>query len=165
MCCTQLPKYLPGRETRSPDDFELFLECILEAPKGPRKVFNGYEYVPAFKNDPSAGQFPCGAAGCTTGCSTGRPTIVNAGATPACGPRGCSPAAVGTPGAEQYAPQIQPQPIPPGPAMPLANPAPATFPQLTPAPFQPVPLGNPMPTILPPVEPLRSPAPALPPGL
>ncbi|MCI0643058.1 MAG: pilus assembly protein N-terminal domain-containing protein, partial [Gemmataceae bacterium] len=32
MACTQLPKYFPGRETRSPDDFELFLEGILEAP-------------------------------------------------------------------------------------------------------------------------------------
>src|SRR5262249_50283386 len=34
MDCTQVPKYLPGQETRNPDDFELFLERILEAPRG-----------------------------------------------------------------------------------------------------------------------------------
>ena len=32
--CDQLTKVLPGQETRSPDDFELFLEGILEAPRG-----------------------------------------------------------------------------------------------------------------------------------
>ena len=36
--CDQLAKLLPGQETRSPDDFELFLEQILEAPRGPREV-------------------------------------------------------------------------------------------------------------------------------
>ncbi len=35
MSCDQAPKTLPGEETRSPDDFELFLEGILEAPRGP----------------------------------------------------------------------------------------------------------------------------------
>ena len=38
MACTQLPKYLPGRETRTPDDFELFLEGILEAPPSQRRI-------------------------------------------------------------------------------------------------------------------------------
>ena len=38
MACDQAPKILPGQETRSPDDFELFLEGILEAPRGPRVV-------------------------------------------------------------------------------------------------------------------------------
>ena len=46
----QLPKLLPGQETRSPDDFELFLEGILEAPRGPRKVIQDRRYIPAFKN-------------------------------------------------------------------------------------------------------------------
>ena len=46
----QLPKLLPGQETRSPDDFELFLEGILEAPRGPRKVIQDRKYIPAFKN-------------------------------------------------------------------------------------------------------------------
>jgi Flp pilus assembly secretin CpaC len=48
--CDQLPKLLPGQETRSPDDFELFLEGILEAPRGPRKVIQDRRYTPAFKN-------------------------------------------------------------------------------------------------------------------
>ena len=30
--CNQLPRRLPGRETRGPDDYELFLEGLLEAP-------------------------------------------------------------------------------------------------------------------------------------
>ena len=48
--CDQLPKLLPGQETRTPDDFELFLEGILEAPRGPRKVIQDRRYIPAFKN-------------------------------------------------------------------------------------------------------------------
>lgn len=48
--CDQLAKSLPGQETRAPDDFELFLEGILEAPRGPRKVIQDRRYVPAFKN-------------------------------------------------------------------------------------------------------------------
>jgi pilus assembly protein CpaC len=55
----QVVKVLPGQETRTPDDFELFLEGILEAPRGPRKVFQGTRYVPAFRNGPSADLFPC----------------------------------------------------------------------------------------------------------
>jgi pilus assembly protein CpaC len=38
---------LPGQETRSPTDFELFLEGILEAPRGPRAPFQGHRYVAA----------------------------------------------------------------------------------------------------------------------
>lgn len=48
--CDQLNKLLPGMETRAPDDFELFLEGILEAPRGPRKVMQNRRYTPAFKN-------------------------------------------------------------------------------------------------------------------
>ena len=44
MNCDQVPKRLPGRETRNPDDYELFLENILEAPRGQRKVWNGRCY-------------------------------------------------------------------------------------------------------------------------
>ena len=68
--CAQAPKILPGQETRRPDDFELFLEGILEAPRGPREVFPGNHYVPAYKNGPTATVFPCagregsGGAGC-----------------------------------------------------------------------------------------------------
>jgi pilus assembly protein CpaC len=61
--CDQRPKILPGQETRSPDDFELFLEGILEAPRGPRDVFHGHHYVPAYKNGPTADLFPCAGRG------------------------------------------------------------------------------------------------------
>jgi pilus assembly protein CpaC len=57
--CNQTAKRLPGRETRSPDDFELFLEGILEAPRGQRQVFENGQYKAAYKNDPSIRQFPC----------------------------------------------------------------------------------------------------------
>ena len=57
--CDQLVKLLPGQETRSPDDFELFLEQILEAPRGPREVSPNNHYVPAYKNGPTAQIFPC----------------------------------------------------------------------------------------------------------
>jgi pilus assembly protein CpaC len=82
MSCDQVPKVVPGQETRSPDDFELFLEGILEAPRGPRDICQDHRYVPAFKNSPTADQFPCaggrggcGAAGCgAAGCGgTGSP--------------------------------------------------------------------------------------------
>jgi len=71
--CSQMPKALPGSETRKPDDCEFYLEAILEAPRGQRTVFNGYEYVPAWKAGPSASIYPCagngmnGAGGCADG--------------------------------------------------------------------------------------------------
>jgi pilus assembly protein CpaC len=63
MSCDQLPKLLPGQETRSPDDFELFLEGILEAPRGPRDVCQNGRYVPAYQNGPTAALLPCGGRG------------------------------------------------------------------------------------------------------
>jgi pilus assembly protein CpaC len=63
---------LPGDESRSPDDFELFLEGILEAPRGPRDVFPCKHYVPAYKNGPTSEMFPCaGKGGCGGGCAAG----------------------------------------------------------------------------------------------
>lgn len=59
----QVAKVLPGQETRNPDDFELFLEGILEAPRGPRAVFHGNRYVPAHFNGPAANLFPCAGRG------------------------------------------------------------------------------------------------------
>lgn len=109
--CNQVPKRVPGRETRSPDDYELFLESILEAPRGQRKIWNGKCYVPAYKCDPSASQFPCqgnvcagGVGGCATGnCATGGGTTVIGAATtpPAAMPAGLpepAPAVVPTGG-------------------------------------------------------------------
>jgi pilus assembly protein CpaC len=57
--CNQRPKMLPGEETRRPDNFELFLEGIIEAPRGPRQVYQNHHYVPAWMNSPSAALFPC----------------------------------------------------------------------------------------------------------
>jgi pilus assembly protein CpaC len=83
--CDQAPKVFPGQETRSPDDFELFLEGILEAPRGPRQVFPDGHYKPAFMNGPSASTYPCapngagGTGNCKTpGCATcdvGKPIV------------------------------------------------------------------------------------------
>ncbi len=66
MDCCQIPRRLPGRETRSPDDFELFLTQILEAPRGPREVCPDGRYRAAHLNGPTAGVFPCGdsSGGC-----------------------------------------------------------------------------------------------------
>lgn len=68
LSCAQVPKVLPGQETRSPDDFELFLEGILEAPRGPRPICPNRRYTPAYKSGPTAAQFPCGIGG---GCGVG----------------------------------------------------------------------------------------------
>jgi pilus assembly protein CpaC len=57
--CGQLTKRMPGRETRDPDDYELFLEGILEAPRGQRQVFEGGKYKAAYKNDPTYRNIPC----------------------------------------------------------------------------------------------------------
>ncbi len=63
--CSKIPRYLPGRETRSPDDFELFLEGIMEAPRGQRNViFHPHYYKGAHTLAPNAGQIPCGDGSC-----------------------------------------------------------------------------------------------------
>jgi pilus assembly protein CpaC len=69
MDCKQAPCKLPGFETRTPDDYELFLELILEAPRGQREVFPDKKYKAAWTNDPSASRFPCG--GGSGSCATG----------------------------------------------------------------------------------------------
>jgi pilus assembly protein CpaC len=94
LSCDQIPRCLPGQETRKPDDYELFLEGILEAPRGPREVWQCGTYVPAYKNGPTAGMFACpncnGPRGaCDLGYCPGpsclpQPGIVNGGCT-SCG--------------------------------------------------------------------------------
>jgi Flp pilus assembly secretin CpaC len=74
--CTKIPQYLPGRETRPPDDFEFFLEGILEAPRKPRNVvFHPHVYQAAYKGAPNVGQIPCADGSCNgqpaAGCATG----------------------------------------------------------------------------------------------
>jgi pilus assembly protein CpaC len=94
--CNQLPKYLPGQETRSPDDFELFLERILEAPRGPRKVCSDLHYVAAYKNDPTLSVFPCAPH---TNCVLGRCDYSGGCPKSACGslagPPCCTPGGYG----------------------------------------------------------------------
>jgi pilus assembly protein CpaC len=103
MNCDQVPKRLPGRETRNPDDYELFLENILEAPRGQRKVWNGRCYNAAWKCDPTAAIFPCVGGVCTG---------LNGGIGGACGPMGPS---VGAP--------VGPVPaVPAAPAVPMVLP-------------------------------------------
>jgi pilus assembly protein CpaC len=60
MSCDQRPQVLPGQETRRPDDFELFLENLIEVPRGPRNACQDHRYVAAYKNSPSTALFPCG---------------------------------------------------------------------------------------------------------
>jgi pilus assembly protein CpaC len=71
MSCDQLPHYLPGQETRKPDDFELFLEGILEAPRGQRTICPGGRYVPAWKANGASAQYPCCGNGYGNGCGNG----------------------------------------------------------------------------------------------
>lgn len=81
--CSQMPKALPGSETRKPDDYEFYLETILEAPRGQRPIWNGLEYVPAWKSSNSANLYPCpggSAAGCPDGkCAPGAAPAANTG--------------------------------------------------------------------------------------
>jgi pilus assembly protein CpaC len=87
--CSQAPRLAPGQETRSPDDFELFLEGILEAPRGPREVCQDGRYVAPYKNGPTSALFPCAGGGCgggTGACAggcTGAPAATPAAAAPA----------------------------------------------------------------------------------
>lgn len=97
--CNQRPKTLPGEETRRPDNFELFLEGIIEAPRGPRQVKQDHRHVAAWMNSPSASVFPCvgrrdcGPGGCGLGGN-------------GCGVGGCGSAAEGafSPGTGLVAP-------------------------------------------------------------
>lgn len=66
----QRPTTLPGQETRGPTDFELFMEGILEAPRGPRDPFPCKTYVPAFKLDAPFGE-PMGYCDCGRRCNIG----------------------------------------------------------------------------------------------
>ena len=98
MACCQIPKYLPGRETRTPDDFELFLEGILEAPRGQRSLT--HPYTAAYLNGPTTKKYPCGDAsggnclGDPKACATGacNPTPPAGGAAaPAAAPQKAAP--------------------------------------------------------------------------
>lgn len=59
MDCNQVPRRVPGKETRVPDDYEVFLETLIEAPRGQRQVWTGKHYNPAYKCDQTYGKYPC----------------------------------------------------------------------------------------------------------
>jgi len=135
MDCNQVPKRLPGMETRSADDYELFLEGILEAPRGQRKVWNGRCYNAAYKCDPTASTYPCVGNVCYG--PNGTPLAGGR-----CGPAGCAPAGgvtvAGTVHATMYAAPVV---AAPAAQVPAAMPSPpATLPVMadTPAPAGPV---------------------------
>ncbi len=119
MSCDQRPKMLPGEETRRPDDFELFLEGIIEAPRGPRQVWQNHHYVPAYKNSPSAAVFPCAGKGyCgVDGCGAGGCGLPGGGDAPI-----NSPAEVNT-GAPMVAPANMRSAPAPTPSLPAAVPS------------------------------------------
>jgi pilus assembly protein CpaC len=84
--CYQRPSRLPGQETRTPTDFELFLEGILEAPRGQRELCPDGHYKPAHYwapphcypyGTPKPG---CNNGACTTGCY-GTPCVTGGCAT------------------------------------------------------------------------------------
>lgn len=119
--CNQRPKVVPGEETRRPDNFELFLEGILEAPRGPRQVYQNRRYVAPWKNSPSATQFPCvGRRNCVSGQD-------------GCGTQKCG---CTTPAGEQTRPFGETAPLDAPPASPLS---PSSPPAPLDAPLQPVP--------------------------
>ncbi|WP_020470323.1 hypothetical protein [Zavarzinella formosa] len=71
---SQMPKPLPGSETRKPDDFEFYLETILEAPRGQRQIWDGVHYKAAWKSSPTSSTYPCIGGNCGTpagNCATG----------------------------------------------------------------------------------------------
>jgi pilus assembly protein CpaC len=122
MSCAQRPKMLPGEETRRPDDFELFLEGIIEAPRGPRQVWQNHHYVPAYKNSPSATVFPCGGNGyCgVDGCGPDGNALPPAGDPPVNGLGAANAGAMVPPGNLMSAPTAPPAPAP------FSTPAPAS---------------------------------------
>jgi pilus assembly protein CpaC len=151
MDSSQRPCRLPGHETRRPTDFELFLEGILEAPRGPRDPFPNRRYVPAHK---LAEPFSTGVGeGCDQGaCNPCGPTsgVLHKAKASSCGT--CStPMTTGTPVVVQPVPQPQPvmaQPQPmtaapvavqPAPAAPVVRTSAATMPAPVVAPAAPAP--------------------------
>jgi len=116
--CAQVTRVLPGQETRMADDFELYLEGILEAPRGPRRVFQNRHYVPAWKNSPSGEVFPCSG-----------PTIPQYGHRGFQKPAGYDIPDAMPPGPPPPANAPQALPAPPGPPAPPGS-------QVLPAPIQ-----------------------------
>lgn len=139
----QVAKVLPGQETRTPDDFELFLEGILEAPRGPRAVFQGNRYVPAHRNGPTADLYP--GAGRRDGLH--QQPISPAESGPG-GMMGMTPAPASLQGSYLPPPSAVPAPPPAAPGAPAALPPMATSPDSN------APTGEALPPLDKPGEPL-----------
>lgn len=110
MNCDQVGKRVPGKETRTPDDYELFLEGLVEAPRGQRKVWNGKAsgYNTAWKCNPAG--FPCANHVC-------QPNGLGGGT---CATGGCSTPSLLAPGLKAPAPAV----VEAAPAGPSAGVAP-----------------------------------------
>jgi pilus assembly protein CpaC len=120
MDCAQVPRRVPGRETRSPDDYEFYLETLLEAPRGQRQVWNGHCYNAAYKCDPTASKFPCVGNVCH-----GPTQLLTGGG---CSTGGCGSVAPAMPAA------TAPAALPP---MPVSSPASDTLPEVGASPVTP----------------------------
>jgi len=71
--CDQLPARVPGKETRTIDDYELFLESLIEAPRGQRRPWGGSGFIPTYNAPWKCGPqgFPCKGNVCGDGtCNT-----------------------------------------------------------------------------------------------
>lgn len=158
--CTQVPRRLPGRETRSPDDYELFLEGLLEAPRGQRQVWNGRCYNAAYKCDPTYGTFPAkgnvcngGAGGCNaTGILTGNCTTGTCNV-PTTLPRALSATPKTTAPAVTLTPETPMPVVNTGATVPEALPAPVAETTAPPVPEAPAPVTVTAPTMVPPIVP------------
>jgi pilus assembly protein CpaC len=102
MDCTQRTTKLPGQETRTPTDFELFLEGILEAPRGPRELCPDGCYRPAHW---WTGPFCDPLRGCSSGVGHGIE------------PAGCSGCGSATPGVSEAVPNSRPAMPPMAPSV------------------------------------------------
>jgi pilus assembly protein CpaC len=171
MDCNQVPRRLPGRESRSPDDYELFLEGLIEAPRGQRQVWNGRCYNAAYKCDPTYGIFPARGNVCNPGaggtCATST-SVLTGGTTghATTMPTSLPPVVSAKPMVITTPVTLTPEPLPvlpvsntvltmPEPvAAPVPAPAPTTAPveQVAPATVTPVTLPAPVTPALPTVE-------------
>ncbi len=127
--CNQVPRRLPGRETRTPDDYELFLEGLIEAPRGQRQVWNGRCYNAAYKCDPTYGIFPAKGNVCnpaTGGCTTTTGLLTGSCPVPTTLPGALSAKPKSVP--LETAVTLEPEPLP------AVQPATAETPVETPAP-------------------------------
>jgi pilus assembly protein CpaC len=123
MDCAQVPHRLPGMETRSPDDYELFLEGLLEAPRGQRQVWTNKKYNAAYKCDPTYGKYPCVGPLCTGGYNgclpAGGPVVTTSTPAGAASPTPVTPVS----GTNPYPTEVPPVvPAPEGMTIPEVNP-------------------------------------------